>query len=69
MIDLRELRKDPEAFRRRLRGKRFDAQGFDRFVKLDGEYRELLTVTEGLRALRKQVSEVMAKTKGQGKAE
>lgn len=57
MIDLKELRKDPEAFRIRLRGKRYDRDSFDRFVRLDAEYKELLSSVEGLRKERNEANQ------------
>ncbi len=59
MIDLKELRKDPEAFRARLRGKRYSVPDFDRLVALDGEYRELLTEVERLRGERNETTKAI----------
>lgn len=56
MIDLKALRKDPEAFRTSLALKRIGEDTLDRLVSVDQEYRELLSSVENLRQERNETS-------------
>jgi seryl-tRNA synthetase len=56
VIDLKVLRKDPEAFRKRLAGKRLGEDTLDRLVAVDQEFRGLLTTVEKLRQERNETS-------------
>lgn len=59
MIDLKQLRKDPEAFRAALKGKRYDPADLDALVSLDAELRDLLGEVEALRAERNAANQAI----------
>ena len=59
MIDLRELRDDPEKFRASLKGKRMPEGHLDALSKVDGEYRDLLSKVEALRAERNEANQAI----------
>ncbi len=55
MIDLKQLRDDPERFKRGARDKGIDVD-IDRLVKLDEQRRRLLAEQESKRAEQKKLS-------------
>lgn len=57
MIDLRAIRRDPEAFRVALKGKRLGEGVVARLAAVDQEYRELLASVEELRRERNETSQ------------
>lgn len=62
MIDLRELRKDPEAFWESLKGKQrlMTREEFDRLVQLDREYLQVQKLVEERRAEKNYISRRLA---------
>jgi seryl-tRNA synthetase len=56
MIDLKQLRADPEAFRRALGRKRYRPETLDELLACDARRRELLQQVEELKALKNRVS-------------
>jgi seryl-tRNA synthetase len=65
MLDLRLIRRDPDAVREAL-ARRGDAAGLDRVLELDGRWREATTRAEALRAEQKRASGEIAAAKRAG---
>jgi seryl-tRNA synthetase len=65
MLDLRLIRRDPDAVREAL-ARRGDAAGLDRVLELDGRWREATTRAEALRAEQKRASGEIAAAKRSG---
>ena len=65
MLDLRELRRDPEAARQAL-ARRGAAEDFDRALELDERRRELIPALETLRAEQNEANDAIAAAKRDG---
>lgn len=65
MLDLRELRRDPEAARQAL-ARRGAAEDFDRALELDERRRELIPALEALRAEQNEANDAIAAAKRDG---
>lgn len=61
MIDIRLLRENPEAFKKSLGRKRYDAAGLDAVIKLEAEKRQLQTQVESMRAAKNAASKEISK--------
>ena len=65
MLDLKQIRRDPEAARAAL-ARRGDAEVLDRVLELDTRRRELLPEVEGLQATQNRASDAIAQAKREG---
>lgn len=64
MIDIKQLRKDAETFRKRLKRKRYASELFDRVVDRDKEWRRLLAETDELKNIQKKQSKEIPHVSG-----
>ena len=65
MIDLAEIRRDPEAFRRAV-ARKGSVEGFDELLRLEERRRALIVEAEGLRARQNAANEAIAAAKRSG---
>src|SRR3954471_2101410 len=65
MLDLKALRRDPDAVRAAL-ARRGDDAGVDRVLELDARRREILPRLEGLRAQQNEANQAIAQAKKSG---
>ena len=63
MIDIKMLRKDPEAFKVALRNRGYDEKMIDEILKIDEEWRKLTSEINSLRAKRNEISKKVAAAK------
>jgi seryl-tRNA synthetase len=66
VLDLKQIREDPDAIREGLARKKFDVARLDEVLSLDARRRELLPAVEGARADQKRASEEIANAKRSG---
>ena len=61
MIDIRQLRENPEAFKKSLGRKRYDAEKLDAVIKLEAEKRKTQTRVDEIRAAKNAASKEISK--------
>ena len=66
MLDLKRIRREPEAVREALQRRGFDASVVERLLELDERRREAVAAFETLRAEQNRVSEAIGRAKKSG---